>query len=230
MDHLMDPAPRTFPSRDPESVRDALTYMMPPQPLTAGMPDPPTIAKQKDAYMKMLDEQVKQGTQVLEAQVKHQKEYLLGQADQQKKQFIMQIDMEVKQQEMALDQQKMEQLMQLQQQSAQQKAAPVQPQPRPVDEDMDIVVSSKRPQEKPRKSMSQVGAMLHGGGVLGEDGGEDQGDARSRKVQSRTGRGPERDQQGKDDFDDLDFDDGLGKKRRKAMCSTQSNHGARSRR
>ncbi len=60
--------------------------MMPPQPLTAGMPDPATIAKQKDAYMKMLDEQVKQGTQVLEAQVKHQKEYLLGQADQQKKQ------------------------------------------------------------------------------------------------------------------------------------------------
>ncbi len=60
--------------------------MMPPQPLTAGMPDPSTIAKQKDAYMKMLDEQVKQGTQVLEAQVKHQKEYLLGQADQQKKQ------------------------------------------------------------------------------------------------------------------------------------------------
>merc|ERR1711862_528886 len=90
---------------------------------TAGMPDPSTIAKQKDAYMKMLDEQVKQGTQVLEAQVKHQKEYLLGQADQQKKQFIMQIDMEVKQQEMALDQQRMEQLMALQQQAAQQKAA-----------------------------------------------------------------------------------------------------------
>jgi len=80
----------------------AAAQMMPPQPLTAGMPDPATIAKQKDAYMKMLDEQVKQGTQVLEAQVKHQKGYLLGQADQQKKQFIMQIDMEVKQQEMAL--------------------------------------------------------------------------------------------------------------------------------
>ena len=59
--------------------------MMPPQPLTAGMPDPATIAKQKDVYMKMLDEQVKRGTQVLDAQAKHQKEYLLGQADQQKK-------------------------------------------------------------------------------------------------------------------------------------------------
>lgn len=99
--------------------------------------------------------------------------------------------------------------------TVQQKAAPVQPQPQPLDDDIITVVSSKKLQEKPRKSMGQVGAMLHGGGVLGEDGGEDQGDARSRKVQSRTGRGPERDQQGKDDFDDLDFDDGLGKKRRK---------------
>ena len=53
------------------------------------MPDPATIANQKDAYMKMLDEQVKQGTQVLEAQVKHQKEYLLGQADQQKRQVLL---------------------------------------------------------------------------------------------------------------------------------------------
>ena len=51
----------------------AMPPSMPPQSLTAGMPDPSTIAKQKDAYMKMLDEQVKQGTQVLEAQVKHQK-------------------------------------------------------------------------------------------------------------------------------------------------------------
>mmetsp|Transcript_12679 Transcript_12679/g.30842 ORF Transcript_12679/g.30842 Transcript_12679/m.30842 type:complete len:89 (+) Transcript_12679:115-381(+) len=85
----------------------AMPPSMPPQSLTAGMPDPSTIGKQKDAYMKMLDEQVKQGTQVLEAQVRHQKDYLLGQADQQKKQFIMQIDMEVKQQEMALDQQRM---------------------------------------------------------------------------------------------------------------------------
>lgn len=71
-------------------IEALLTWWSPP-----GMPDPATIAKQKDSYMKMLDEQIKQGTQVLEAQVKHQKEYLVGQADQQKKQFLMQIDMEV---------------------------------------------------------------------------------------------------------------------------------------
>ena len=39
----------------------------PPAPLTMGMPDPSTIQKQKDAYMKMLDEQAKQGTAVFEA-------------------------------------------------------------------------------------------------------------------------------------------------------------------
>jgi len=77
-------------------------YAMPPapQPLTVGMPDPTTIMKQKDAYMKMLDEQVKQGAAVLDAQCKHQKDYLKSQAEQQKAQFVMQIDMEVRQQEM----------------------------------------------------------------------------------------------------------------------------------
>lgn len=95
----------------------------PPMPLTTGMPDPATIAKQKDAYNKMLEEQLKQGVTVLDAQVKHQKDYLVAQADQQKKQFTMQIEMEVKQQEMALQQQYAEQTMALQQQAAQQKAA-----------------------------------------------------------------------------------------------------------
>ena len=96
---------------------------MPPQPLTVGMPDPDTIVKQKTAYMKMLDEQFKQGVSVLDAQTKHQKEFLSSQAQQQKAQFVMQLDIEVKQQEMVLEQQRQEQLMQLQQQASQQKAA-----------------------------------------------------------------------------------------------------------
>jgi len=95
----------------------------PPMSLTVGMPDPATIAKQKDAYSKMLEQQLKQGITVLDAQVKHQKDYLVAQADQQKKQFTMQIEMEVKQQEMQLQQQYAEQTMALQQQAAQQKAA-----------------------------------------------------------------------------------------------------------
>jgi len=63
-------------------------FAAPPAALTAGMPDPSTIQKQKDAYLKMLDEQAKQGTQVLEAQTKQQKDFLKVQAEQQKKQYF----------------------------------------------------------------------------------------------------------------------------------------------
>eukprot|EP00746_Dinoflagellata_sp_MGD_P163822 gnl/MRDRNA2_/MRDRNA2_92074_c0_seq1.p1 gnl/MRDRNA2_/MRDRNA2_92074_c0~~gnl/MRDRNA2_/MRDRNA2_92074_c0_seq1.p1 ORF type:complete len:278 (-),score=87.07 gnl/MRDRNA2_/MRDRNA2_92074_c0_seq1:177-1010(-) len=95
----------------------------PPQDLTVNMPDPVAIAKQKAGYMKMLDDQLKEGTNVLEQQLKYAKDYLYGQAAQQKKQYIMQIDQQVKSQEMALTQQYSQQLMSLQQQAAQQKAA-----------------------------------------------------------------------------------------------------------
>lgn len=95
----------------------------PPNPLTAGLPDPATITKQKEAYLQMLEDQLRQGVLVLDAQVKHQRSYLIAQADQQKKQFTMQIDMEVKQQDMVLQQQYAEQALALQVQASQQKAA-----------------------------------------------------------------------------------------------------------
>ena len=46
----------------------SFTANQPPQPLTTGMPDPSTIKTQKDAYSRMLDEQLQQGHKVLEAQ------------------------------------------------------------------------------------------------------------------------------------------------------------------
>merc|ERR1719395_45026 len=95
----------------------------PPASVLASMPDPATIAKQKDGYMKMLDDQLKQGTTVLDQQMKYQKDYLYAQADQQKKQYIMEVDQQVKTQEMGLSQQYNQQMMSLQQQAAQQKAA-----------------------------------------------------------------------------------------------------------
>merc|ERR1719258_111517 len=55
----------------------------PPQPLTTGMPDPKSIEKQKAAYAKMLEDQLKQGKSVLDGQLKYQKEYLAAQAEQQ---------------------------------------------------------------------------------------------------------------------------------------------------
>merc|ERR1711959_25394 len=76
------PAPMAVPSYVPAPAAP----MAPPASVLASMPDPPTIAKQKDGYMKMLDDQLKQGTTVLDQQMKYQKDYLYAQADQQKKQ------------------------------------------------------------------------------------------------------------------------------------------------
>lgn len=95
----------------------------PPQSLTNGIPDPGAIARQKDVYIKMLDEQLKQGVTVLDQQVKYQKDYLTVQCEQQKKQFLLQLDQQVKAQEMALTQQYNEQLMALRMQADSQKAA-----------------------------------------------------------------------------------------------------------
>jgi len=103
------------------NVEPKYISLNPPVSLTAGMPTPETIRKQKDAYTQMLDQQLQQGMRVLAAQVKHQKDYLHAQAEQQKNQFYMQIDMEMKQQEMALAQSQAEQKMSLQQQASQQK-------------------------------------------------------------------------------------------------------------
>lgn len=110
------------------SVAGAQTYQtLPMQQMggvqtTATMPSPATIEKQKAAYEKLLQDQLKQGMTVLDTQVNHQKDYLAAQARQQKMQFAMQIEMEVKQQEMALQQQHLEQSMSLQQQVSEQQA------------------------------------------------------------------------------------------------------------
>lgn len=91
--------------------------------LTQGIPDPAAIARQKDVYLKMLDDQLKQGINVLDQQVKYQRDYLSVQCEQQKKQFLLQLDQQMKAQEMVLTQQYNEQLMALQMQAGTQKAA-----------------------------------------------------------------------------------------------------------
>lgn len=56
-----------------------------PVSVLANMPDPGTIEKQKQGYIKMLDDQLKEGNAVLSQQMKYQQDYLHAQADQQKK-------------------------------------------------------------------------------------------------------------------------------------------------
>lgn len=94
-----------------------------PPSLTQGIPDPGAIARQKDVYIKMLDDQLKKGINVLDQQVKYQRDYLTVQCEQQKKQFLLQLDQQMKAQEMVLTQQYNEQLMALQMQASTQKAA-----------------------------------------------------------------------------------------------------------
>jgi hypothetical protein len=94
-----------------------------PQSLTAGMPDPDAVKKQKEDYLKMLDDQLKQGVASLEHQLKYQRDSQHMQAEQQKKQLVMQIDRDLKTKELELSQQFNQQMMNLQQQASQQKAA-----------------------------------------------------------------------------------------------------------
>lgn len=99
------------------------TEPQPPQSLTSGIPDPNSIDRQKAAYAKGLDDQLKHGTDVLSQQLKQQSDYLFAMGDQQKRQYNLQVDQQIKQQEMALAQQHNEQLLMLQHAAQQQKSA-----------------------------------------------------------------------------------------------------------
>jgi len=94
-----------------------------PQALTTGLPDPKQIESQRGAYMKGLDEQLKQGADVLNQQLKQQQEYLLRMGDQQKRQYGLQVDQGIKAKELDLVQQHNHQLLMLQQAAQQQKVA-----------------------------------------------------------------------------------------------------------
>lgn len=91
--------------------------------MSGALPDPEAIARQKEVYLKMLDEQLNQGLSVLDQQVKYQRDYLQVQVEQQKRQFMLQLEQQMKAQDMALTQQYNEQLMALQLQAGNQKAA-----------------------------------------------------------------------------------------------------------
>jgi len=94
-----------------------------PPSLTAGLPDPGSIDRQKSSYAKGLEEQLRHGTDVLAQQLKQQSDYLFAMGDQRKRQYALQIDQEIKQREMELAQQHNEQLLLLQQAAQQQKSA-----------------------------------------------------------------------------------------------------------
>mmetsp|Transcript_44131 Transcript_44131/g.111735 ORF Transcript_44131/g.111735 Transcript_44131/m.111735 type:complete len:237 (-) Transcript_44131:71-781(-) len=95
---------------------------MPPSS-SAVLPTPEAVQSQKEGYINLLDEQLKQGQATLDQQRQQQTEYLYQQAQQQKQQVEMQIKQQVQQQEMTLLQNYNQQLMAVQQASSQQKVA-----------------------------------------------------------------------------------------------------------
>jgi hypothetical protein len=114
--------PRIADAREGIEPSLSLNRPAPPQ-LTAGLPDPSEIDTQRSAYMKSLDEQLKQGAEVLNQQLKQQQDYLLKMGDQQKRQFGLQVDQNNKNRELELVQQHNHQLLMLQQAAQQQKVA-----------------------------------------------------------------------------------------------------------
>jgi len=104
------------------SSNEAAPQNMGPVSLTAGMPTPDAILRQKEAYKKILEDQLKQGVLALDTQTQYQRDLVNAQADTQKKQFIMQLDNETKQQEMMLLQHHAAQSIKLQRDAAQAKA------------------------------------------------------------------------------------------------------------
>lgn len=86
------------------------------------LPNPQTIARQKDGYLKALDDEFNQGTNSLAQQIQARKQQLSDMAAQRKAEFNAQVEAQVQAQQLALDQQYNQQLMVLQQRAAQQKS------------------------------------------------------------------------------------------------------------
>merc|ERR1719335_1077340 len=86
------------------------------------MPDPAMVQKQKEGYVRTLDDQLRQGTATLDNQHKQQRDLMHQAAEEQKKQFGIQIDQQVRMQEMDLDQQFLHVLQCVKQQATRQRA------------------------------------------------------------------------------------------------------------
>lgn len=95
--------------------------LQPPPKLTSGLPDPESIAKQREQYLKALEEQERQAIAVLEQQRAQQVGLLRAQGDQQKKKFFLEVNQQVSQNDIVLTQQHSEQMMVLNQQYSQQR-------------------------------------------------------------------------------------------------------------
>lgn len=94
----------------------------PPQKLTEGFPDPASVEKQKAAYAKGLEQQLKANSEVVNKRSEAEKEALMKQAAASKAAFNLQIETQLQAQARALDEQTNAQMLALQEAAAQQKS------------------------------------------------------------------------------------------------------------
>lgn len=94
----------------------------PPENLTAGLPTPDEIDRQKEGYAKGIDRQFVSDADALSKTHAHYTDFLYSQAEQTKAQMILAIDQQVKQQELMMSQKYNEQLMILHQAAQRQRA------------------------------------------------------------------------------------------------------------
>lgn len=99
----------------------AAPNVIPPQKLTEGLPDLNSIAIQKDAYLRALEEQERQALAQLDEQRAHQVEHLRMQGEEQKRAYALQVDQQIQHHDLALTQQHSEQMMMLNQQYSSQR-------------------------------------------------------------------------------------------------------------
>lgn len=90
--------------------------------LTAGLPTPDSIQRQKEMYARSLENQLKQGVDMLGAAHKQKTDSLLSTANKQKQEYNRMLDEHVKQQDQLLDKQYEQQVAALKQAAAQQRA------------------------------------------------------------------------------------------------------------
>lgn len=96
----------------PPMTGEVMQLQYPPR-LTSGIPDPGAISKQREAYLRALEDQEKQAIALLEQQRAHQVGLLRAQGKQQKEKYGLEVDQQASQNEMVLTKQHSEQTMEL---------------------------------------------------------------------------------------------------------------------
>jgi len=107
--------PPTTTAMAPLPTTAIVAPAMPSAPPLRDLADPETIMKQKAAYARDLEQQLRRGVEVLGEAHKQQTEALHNRANQEKTRYNLAMDQLVKQQELFLSQEYNEQLMRLQQ-------------------------------------------------------------------------------------------------------------------